>query len=447
MWFFKKKEEKITKQPEIPQPSVEVKYLEDKLQKEKEKKEFLENILNSLDIGVVVTDTDGAVLKINRSAEKLLSKAGVTAENIQQIDKLFQDGFAKIDGEYYRLIQISINGEKIYTIHQVTTLRRLIDDVVCVLAEDIAVTIYNVSKSKLLSEILNTYTDIKFKDILRKLLNESRGLGELNSFISDVKERVEDSKKVLTIIQTISEQTNLLSLNAAIEAARAGDVGKGFAVVADEIRQLAAKTSQNADEIRRIIELIVDSVNKTSRVSTRTSENLISILKEFEAEFDKLYSSIENLNNYTTIALDEQLDSWKNVVKSQDIYSDRMFALYLDLLQRIIDHSIYMKNLSEVISGKSDWTPPHHTQCALGKWYYSVGLEEMSKIGESAVERFKKLETPHKEFHEIGNTVISLFRENKTIQAMEKSFELVEKSQEIINSIRKLSESVKSCSI
>ncbi|SNZ09024.1 Chemoreceptor zinc-binding domain-containing protein [Persephonella hydrogeniphila] len=447
MWFIKKKKEKITKKPEIQQPPVEVKYLEEKLQKEKEKREFSEKILNFLDIGVIVADSDGNVLKINKNAEQLFTKAKVPVENINQINELFKGEYAKFDNEYYKLVQIPLNGKKIYTIHQVTILRNLIDDVVCVLAEDIAVTIYNVSKSKLLSEILNTYTDIKFKDILDKLLGESKGLGELNSFISDVKERVEDSKKVLTIIQTISEQTNLLSLNAAIEAARAGDVGKGFAVVADEIRQLAAKTSQNADEIRKIIELIVESVNKTSDVSTRTSENLLSILKEFETEFDKLYASISNLNSYTTIALDEQLNSWKNVVKSQEIYSDEMFSFYIDLLQRVIDHSVYMKNLSEVISGKSEWTPPHYTQCDLGKWYYSVGFDEVSKIGESAVERFKKLEEPHKEFHEIGNTVISLFRENKTIEAMEKSFELVDKSQEIINSIRKLAESVKSCNI
>ena len=448
MWFIKKKEEKKeeTKPQKITPP--ELTYLEERLKKEQIKSSLLYESYDLIDDGVIIVGEDGKIFKINKNAKKIMSLLGIGEDNVEKLNEFVDErGFIKSGDQFYRLEEKSFDGKKIILLKKITLLKRLIDDVVCVLAEDTAITIYNVAKSKLLSDILNTYTEIKFKDLLERLFEESKGLENLNQFIEGAKSKVEESKKVLTIIQAISEQTNLLSLNAAIEAARAGDVGKGFAVVADEIRQLASKTSQNAEEIRKIIESIVDSVEKTSRASSKTSINLIDIMNEFKGEFEKLYSSINNLNNFTSEALDEQLESWKNVLKSQEIYPDKNLTLYLDLLQRIIDHSVYMKNLTDVISGKSEWTPPHFTECALGKWYYTVGKEDVSKMGSEAVERFSNIEEPHKEFHQLGNDILENFKKGKVVEAMEQSFDLISLSQKVVESIRKLAEIVKRCSI
>ncbi|MDQ7055845.1 MAG: CZB domain-containing protein [Persephonella sp.] len=222
---------------------------------------------------------------------------------------------------------------------------------------------------------------------------------------------------------------------------------RGFSVVADEIRQLASKTSQNADEIRRIIETIVKSVNETSNTANRTSENLISLIEQFKEEFKKLHSSIEMLNDFTTEALEEQLQSWSNVLKSQEIYPDRRFQLYLSLLQRIIDHSVYMKNLAYVVSGKISWTPPEYTDCALGKWYYSTGEDDIKKISESSYELFKDIEQPHREFHQTGNSFVENFQKKKIESAMKDGMNLINLSAEIVSAIRKLAKNIKTCKV
>ncbi|MBE7358895.1 methyl-accepting chemotaxis protein, partial [Campylobacter sputorum] len=82
---------------------------------------------------------------------------------------------------------------------------------------------------------------------------------ELSKKLNQTSRNTEEVKTVLTVINDISDQTNLLALNAAIEAARAGEAGRGFAVVADEVRKLAEKTQKSLDEINTTINLVVQS--------------------------------------------------------------------------------------------------------------------------------------------------------------------------------------------
>ncbi len=142
-------------------------------------------------------------------------------------------------------------------------------------------------------------------------------LGKVSEVISKVNNDSQEISGILKLIREIAEQTNLLALNAAIEAARAGEHGRGFAVVADEVRNLANKTHQATQDIQLMIDALKSGSNRavevmqTSEIQLENSVKQAKIAGEMLNEITQTVSSISAMNSRIAISAEQQSEMAK----------------------------------------------------------------------------------------------------------------------------------------
>jgi methyl-accepting chemotaxis protein len=157
-----------------------------------------------------------------------------------------------------------------------------------------------------------TNTLIKNADNVKELMDASDiGRESLRDVAADIQEIARESEGLLeinSVMENIASQTNLLSMNAAIEAAHAGEVGKGFAVVADEIRKLAEDSGEQSKTISSVLKKIKDSIDKI----TKSTDNVLNRFEAIDGGVKTVAEQEENIRN----AMEEQGQGSQQVLEA-----------------------------------------------------------------------------------------------------------------------------------
>ena len=209
----------------------------------------------------------------------------------------------------------------------------------------------NIVKNAIITANNNLKKSVKIiEETVRNIQENSENEYELSNKLTQLSQDAEQVKNILIVIREIADQTNLLALNAAIEAARAGEHGRGFAVVADEVRKLAERTQKSLGEIDATINIIVQAINSASDDMSKNIKH-VSELTQKTLNAQNEIKSVSDEMGSVVIKVEENVKNIDQIVKKMEEFINQMHLikeLSKKNEQNIIKNKTYIERIAKL---------------------------------------------------------------------------------------------------
>jgi methyl-accepting chemotaxis protein len=319
--------------------------------------------------------------------------------------------------------------------------------------------------SKDTSQIINKINEL-FKNLLRQF--------------ESIQNRFNNIQNVISLLNEISRQTNLIALNASIEAAKRGEQGSRFTVIAEEIRKLSLNSRESTKEISSLINSITEDINNYKNQIEGFGDDVTLAVENFqklERFLKNVVQAFQNINikiNQLATSTEELSTASKDVAKNVEMnltetekilqLSEKTSNLAVELVEILeelrnstvniktksynkfifdlakTDHEIFVDKIQGFLEDKiklSLQEVSEYTKCRFGKWYYS----EESKNFQNFIE-FKQIEEPHKKVHELAKKAYESKNQNNIQEAKEYFNQMLNESKNVIFFLEKLKEHI-----